>query len=193
MSRTGFSANGGTNTFWQDSGTAGANNHITYDNSTYDALIKGEAVWKPAGSVPQPLTKFRWDVTVAGYSYKADSITYYLSLLILLFHAVCALAHTAWRVCIGRSSDVWESSAELVVLAQQSAPAKRVLKNTCAGIDKGRTFATGVRLRAVDRKFGEELRERSTAREDLQLVFGEDDHEDDVFEKVKVDRAYGSG
>jgi hypothetical protein len=46
-----------------------------------------------------------------------------------------------------RTSGCWGTFTELIVLAQQSVPTRRVLRNTCAGIKSAETFGRSLKVR----------------------------------------------
>lgn len=58
-----------------------------------------------------------------------------------------ALLHTAWTTWRGKSSACWDSTTEIMVLAQNSKPAFQALNNTATGVQHSSTFAKKVIVR----------------------------------------------
>ena len=189
MSRVGYSPNGGSlDSIAAQSNQAGLN---MAPSSIFPTFLNGRASIPPSWTNDTSgLTKLEWTATIAGYAYKADSLAYYLSLALLFGHATLAIAHTLYRVITARSSDAWASAAELLVLAQQSAPAEHALGSTCAGIQRGTTFQQGLRIRAVTR----DARNDTGAGEELQMLVGEDQWTDKAngLQDVNIGQKYGS-
>lgn len=95
-------------------------------------------------------TEFRMETHVNGYAYSLDgSITTKLAVAILLLHASLALVHSLYEIFTGFSSSSWESIAELLALAMNSAPTA-ALQNTCAGISQLATMKLLVRVAAKE-------------------------------------------
>ena len=83
----------------------------------------------------------------------------------MISYCALALTHMIYLGTTGLSSDAWDSAAEVVALAMNSAPTEQ-LKNTCSGIIGVKPFRTRVWILATASEPGE--------REDhLELVFGE--------------------
>ena len=188
MSRIGYSVNGGN---LDD--VAAQMNQAGFElepSTLFNAFLNGKASIPPSWTNDTSnLTRLEWTATIAGYAYKADSLAYFLALALLFGHATLATAHISYRVYTARSSDAWASSSELLVLAQQSVPAKHAWGNTCAGIQRGTTFQQNLRLRVIRN----DAHDARIAREELQLIVGEDQWTDEAngFEKVDPDRRYG--
>ena len=79
----------------------------------------------------------------------ASGLSHSLSMAVMLFHLVIALAHTIFCVYRGTSSGCWDTIAELLVLAQISQPFNVPLRDTAAGIKRGRTFSKKPKIRIV--------------------------------------------
>ena len=73
---------------------------------------------------------------------------------VILFHLVIALAHTIFCVYRCTSSGCWDTIAELLILAQNSQPFNVPLRNTSAGIKRGRTFSKKAKIRTVRQEAG---------------------------------------
>ncbi|KAL9088144.1 MAG: hypothetical protein Q9159_003262 [Coniocarpon cinnabarinum] len=193
MSRVGYTLNGGNLTlsdfhvqFLDD------NSHSNYDLDTFDFRPMifddgGAQLPLPKGYSRENSTQVRWTVSIAGYSYKADSVAYWLSLIVLFVHSLIALAHTVWMVIQRQSSGAWHSLTELLVLSQNSEPAVE-LKNTCGGIDRGNTFSRTARIRAMRSK---EAAIVASGREQVQMLFAEA-RQRIATERVEVNAAYGT-
>ncbi|KAL8840142.1 MAG: hypothetical protein Q9176_003990, partial [Flavoplaca citrina] len=134
-------------------------------NSTL--LEGGRALKPPAG---EDFTELRVNMTIKGYSYMASGLSHTLSMAVMLFHLVIALAHTIFCVYRGTSSGCWDTIAELLTLAQNSQPFTVPLRNTAAGIKRGRTFSKKAKIRTVRQGAGVQT-------EHVELVY-EDDEED---------------
>ncbi|OCK79240.1 hypothetical protein K432DRAFT_383222 [Lepidopterella palustris CBS 459.81] len=97
---------------------------------------------------PTKYTIMHMQETVTGFGYQASNVSDYLSLLVLFTHILIAFAHTTYVLGFTRrTSGCWDTFSELVVLAQQSLPTKRALRNTCAGIQCAETFRRRVRVK----------------------------------------------
>lgn len=105
--------------------------------------------WQQAGITPNStdnLTIIHMKQTVTGYGYQLSDTSQYFAIILLAAHLFLALGHTIIiMIEPNRSSGCWDSISELVVLAQQS-PRSDLLRNTCAGIDRIRTFGHKVRV-----------------------------------------------
>ena len=90
------------------------------------------------------------------------------------------------RVCI----DVWDSFIRLLVLAATSANrgtsnnAADVSKNASAGLERYRTMATEVRIRAYST-----LGAHNTREEDVRILFGDQKPTSD--QELQVGKGYG--
>ncbi|KAL8917121.1 MAG: hypothetical protein Q9208_008160 [Pyrenodesmia sp. 3 TL-2023] len=134
-------------------------------NSTL--LAGGRALKPPSG---EDFTELRVNMTIKGYSYMSSGVTDYLSMAVMLFHLLIALAHTIFCLYRGTSSGCWDTITELLTLAQNSQPSTVPLRNTAAGIKKGSTFSKKARIRTVGLKAGAQ-------RGHVELVY-EDDRDD---------------
>ena len=137
------------------------------DNYYSTLLEGGRALQPPAG---EDSTELRVNMTIKGYSYMAFGLSHSLSMAVMLFHLIIALAHTIFCVYRGTSSGCWDTIAELLTLAQNSQPFPVPLRNTAAGIKRGGTFSKKARIRTVGLEAGFQ-------REHVELVY-EDDKED---------------
>lgn len=70
-----------------------------------------------------------------------------LAMIVLFVHMGLALLHTTWTMVRGKSSACWDSTTEIVVLAQNSKPAFQALRNTAAGVQYLSTFAKKIIVR----------------------------------------------
>jgi len=138
-------------------------------------LTGGPALETPPAA--SSFTTLRMNQTITGYGYKASTVTDYLSLAVLFAHLLIALLHTTWTLYTRHSYACWDTITEMLVLAQQSDPAKTGLDNTCAGIQLGETFRKKVRIRVAEEYDSH-----------AQLLFEQDG---DGTQAVEVDEAYG--
>lgn len=95
------------------------------------------------------LTENRVSIKITGYSYKASTLTDYLSMAVLFVHILFALSHILELVITGRSSGCWDTVTELLALMQNSRPTRNALRNTGAGIYELTTYAKVAVIRAV--------------------------------------------
>ncbi|KAI4265808.1 MAG: hypothetical protein LQ337_008938, partial [Flavoplaca oasis] len=141
-------------------------------NSTL--LEGGRALKPPAG---EDFTELRVNVTIRGYSYMASGLSHSLSMTVMLFHLVIALGHTVFCVYRGTSSGCWDTITELLTLAQNSQPFTVPLRNTAAGIKRGRTFSKKARIRTVGQEAG-------VQRKHVELVYEEDEEDEEDEENM---------
>ena len=190
MSRVGYSNNGGLSSHFTDPWHF---RNVPKTNTNFEDIINGDAELALASTgdsnSTSSLTRLYCSVTFAGYSYKADNASFYLAFVLLFLHLLIALLHTTYKFWTGISSDAWSSVTELLVLAQQSAPAKQALYNVSAGIERGKTLQNPVRIRAVTN----DAEPRRRPGEEVQMLFEEGcwDEAEAGFERIAVDRAYG--
>ena len=88
-----------------------------------------------------------------------------------------------YRGITGISSSSWDSAAEVVALAINSAPTQH-LQNTCSGIIGMKPFRTRVRILATASSTGEE--------DHLELVFGEKTDDQGRGVRVELNKEYGT-
>ncbi|KAL3486647.1 hypothetical protein BJX62DRAFT_17625 [Aspergillus germanicus] len=142
---------------------------------------------------PDHATRMVMHAKFFGYALTPTNWFDYLSIVLLLAHILLAIAHTAWSLWRGETSEAWDSIPELVALAQQSPPAGTpLLDNTCAGVRSMRTMRRVVRVEsAVNGSSG--AAPATAAKHTLRLTFRgvwDDRKKDDVPE---VELAYGNG
>lgn len=177
MSRVGYSINGGDQTL------AGRHDEVVirYNVSFDPPSPWSKAAYKGTASTPfvpgydeSNSTLFRFDAYLQGYSYKADSTTYWLALALFYVHALIVLCHLGYRLFLNRESSVaWEGLMDMLALALVSEPPrgdeKDSLRNTCGGIDSFNTFAVKVGARVAEN----DEEELSRAQEQIQLYIGD--------------------
>jgi hypothetical protein len=150
MSRAGLAANGGNTQHVSDRyGWLQFLDMRKRDSGSYfDRMLRGETVVNPPPGQPEEnLTRLRWDVTVSGLSYRADSLAAYLALAVLFTCAVIALCHTASMLITRRSMEAWDCIEELILLSQLSRPSTSAkLANTSGGIHSHSTYRTTVHI-----------------------------------------------
>lgn len=113
--------------------------------------------------------------TVTGFGYQASGPSDYLCILVLLVHLFLAFGHTIYVLGFTRrTSGCWDTFSELMTLAQQSAPTKRALRNTCAGIERSGLYSKGVRIR-VSKLNDDHLELEFDGEEDFKEVESEDE------------------
>jgi len=158
------------------------------DPQNHSAFFSGDQQ-NPLYTYPPPVgvsaanqTQMRWYITISGLSYKADSPASQLALALLFIYTAMVLAHIAWIISTGYSSEAWNNLAELMVLAKNSPPAQGNLANTCAGIEAGSTWTKRARIRVVGNQTP------NIKEEELHLLI---DEIDNGYEKLESDVAYG--
>ncbi|KAI4112608.1 MAG: hypothetical protein LQ345_006272 [Seirophora villosa] len=127
--------------------------------------------------------KLRVDTSVEGYAFGIDGIAAKLTAAVLLIYCALVLAHLLYAATSGISSTSWDSVAEFLVLAVNSAPSMRV-RNTCAGIQQMGVFRLPVRVLTRQATDGEE--------DHLGLVFGVVDEATARRCRVQENRDYGT-
>lgn len=195
MSRIGYSINGANETLsgYQDQVVLRYNTSFDPPSPWSKAAYKGTATTPfVPGYDESNSTFFHFDAYLQGYSYKADSTTYWLALALFYVHALVVLCHLGYRLFVNRKSSVaWEGIMDLLALALVSEPPrgdeKDSLRNTCGGIDSFNTFAAKVGAR-VPENDEEEL---SRAQEQIQLYIGENIRKRGL-RQVAPDVPYGS-
>ena len=192
MSRVGYLDNGGDVTLadfhknYLDDGSGGGMYDFENVDFTDMAYYDGARLPLPRGHDTSNSTLVSWSVSISGYSYKADGVAYWLSLMVLFVHSLIAVAHTAWILSKRVSSGAWHSLVELLVLSQNSEPS-RELRNTCSGIEKDKTFKKRAKICVV----GVSDTAYSTGREQVQLLFDDAKHRL-ATSQVDVNASYGA-
>ena len=107
------------------------------------------------------------EFSISGLSFR-DNLVQTLAMVVLFLHMAVATLHTVWTAGRGKTSACWDSIIEIVVLAQNSKPAYRALRNTAAGFQYSSTFVKKVSIR---------LTKLPSAREadHLELLFEEEE------------------
>ena len=106
-----------------------------------------------------------------------DGIFTRLAITVMFAYCLLAVSHVLYIVATGVSSSAWDSVAELVALAMNSAPTT-ALQNTCAGIIGTRAYRSTVRI-------------AETTEGHLELLFGEEKDSKIVVSRLKLDEKYG--
>ena len=106
------------------------------------------AIYPPSGRTsPNDSTQRIWTIFIAGFVYKADSLSTILSLILLLAYTFVAIVHLLLVFVFRFSSDAWKSPTEMLILNQKSPPpAHGVLHNASAGIDYLGTMSQRAKL-----------------------------------------------
>ncbi|KAL0929843.1 uncharacterized protein CTRU02_215273 [Colletotrichum truncatum] len=116
---------------------------------------------RPSGLQGENATRMVVKAIFTGYAMKIQGWFDWVSAVVLLLHAIVAIASTVWLLWERQVGEGWDTIPELVALSQQSAPADGgVLKNTCAGVRTMRTMeaVAVVRSQSLDEpvNFGKE-------------------------------------
>ncbi|WQF87211.1 hypothetical protein CDEST_12225 [Colletotrichum destructivum] len=120
--------------YWNDS-----------SESVYRTMIRSG---NPVETFPQPAalqggngTRMVVKAVFTAYAMKIQGWFDWTSAVVLLLHALVAIAYTLWCLWEGQVGEGWDTIPELLALSQQSAPADGgILSNTCAGVPTIRTM-----------------------------------------------------
>lgn len=135
----------------------------------FNQLLRGgKPLKKPPSDVP--LIKTRTAISISGYSYKASVTTNYFSIDVHLVYMLLASSYTVQLVFRRRVSACWDGITEFFAFAQNSEPAMKALKNTCAGVGELRTYAQLAAIRVVQPK----MAASTTQIPHLELIFHEE-------------------
>lgn len=132
--------------------------------------------WPPGSTSP-----LRWRVFINGYGYRMNGAASWIAVTVLLVYATLSLGHITYRIFTRISSDAWESSIDLIALAQNSAPSRERLANTCGGVAARKTLRTPVKIREVSLEDGEQI----------QMVYDDSDQIGEA-KKVRTNIFYGT-
>lgn len=111
----------------------------------YQILQGGNALERPTGD---NYTRLEAKMFLGGYSYRAEAVTDYLSIVVLMVHVLMALGHTIRLLYFKRTSSAWGSIAERLALSLNSRPATNASRNTSAGINHFDTYKKVAKTRA---------------------------------------------
>ena len=137
-----------------------------------------------------PHTRMVMRARVTGYVMAVSGWFDYLSVAVLLTHAVIAVAHTVWVLWHAQTSQAWDTVPELVALSQQSPPAEEgMLDNTCAGI---RTMKSMGETARVETRESTDGTGGSQDGRELLLRFRKPGKSRDVDSVVVVGQLYGN-
>lgn len=206
MSRVGYAANGGNITLsGLQSQILGRYNMSFNESSTWAKQVyqRGEKATTSfvQGYDASNSTYMRMNIFLQGYSYKADSLTYWLALALLYVHALLALGHLSykllWQMKNPVSSVAWDSPTDIIALAMVSEPPqgldKLALRNTCGGADSLDTLAVRVGARVVVNSEGSALGTDSMPKAEEQVqLFLQNSIESEGLTKVEPGCSYGS-
>ncbi len=148
MSRTGYEKNGGL----RSNTSAPLATNATPSSESWDPLLAGSYVLPYARDDDGNATnrfEMYWSVAVTGLGYRADSVAYYLALIVLLAHAVFAIGHIIWVFWTRDTSTAWSSLTDLIVLALKSTPPDATLDNSSVGVERYKTFREPIYIRTI--------------------------------------------
>ena len=140
---------------------------LDYDKTldfTHQLFNRGKPLKEPKDV---PHIKQPAKIMIFGYSYKARVFTDYLSISVHLIYMLLASYHTITLILRRRVSACWDSITEFFALMQNSQPATKALRNTCAGVRELRTYAQVAFIRVVQSPTGAS----TTDRPHLELMF----------------------
>lgn len=187
MSRTGLSNNGGNmhQVMERYGWMRWLPSRLSEPGSYFDRILDGKTVvMEPNNTIGAPLTRMRWDVTVSGLAYKADTTAVYLAIAVMFCCTVIGAFHAAYILITRRSSEAWDSIEEMIVLSQLSRPSLSPdMANTSAGIHASAALKT--RAQILHR-----IRSASGAdEEDIQLLLGHTQGPD--YKLIQEGQSYG--
>lgn len=115
-----------------------------------------------------------------GYGYGFRGVTIYIAVTVLLIHTLLVLIYMVFVCCTGISSGAWSNIGEMLVLAMNSTPTRK-LRNTCAGVAEAETWGLVATVREHDGNH-------------LELVMENDGRgrQDGTGVKVEFNKSYGS-
>ena len=118
-----------------------------------------------------------------GFTYNSGGTAIKLATAVMIAYCSLAVGHMIYLGSTGISSGSWDSAAEIVALAMNSAPTQH-LQNTCSGIIGMKPFRTRVRILATRSTAGEE--------DHLELVFGEQAEAQGRGVNMEFNKEYGA-
>ncbi|POS69604.1 hypothetical protein DHEL01_v212002 [Diaporthe helianthi] len=141
---------------------------LSEPGSYFDRLLDGKTVvLEPNNTAGAPLTRMRWDVTVSGLAYKADTTAVYLAIAVIFCCTMIGMCHAAYMLITRRSSEAWDSIEEMIVLSQLSRPSLSPdLANTSGGIHASVALKTKAQILHRTRNASE------NNEEEVQLFLG---------------------
>ena len=167
MARTGF-----------DTPILGIHNDTTFSSETTEQWLTGinSNIFAVDPSTVSDRYHFIITTTITGRAYTTDGVPIKLAFAVLLSYSLYAFIHLCYAGISGISSSSWNSIAELVALALNSAQTDR-LRNTAAGITGLEVFREPVRVCAVNG-------------DHLELVFQDKARPRVAYSQVKANRLY---
>jgi hypothetical protein len=129
-------------------------------------ILSGQSAFEPQDLNSADVTSREATMQITGFSYRI-SLAGYLSMSVLLAHVLMASIHMSWLLKKRQTSHSWNTISELIALTQNSQPAAHALKNTGAGINLMKTFASIAKIRVRQHPIFLEL-------EHVELIFGDD-------------------
>lgn len=189
MSRSGLADNGG-NMYHVTDRRDWMNwlpSRVSDPGSYFDLLLHGKNVVAPPNTTSgATLTRMRWDVTVSGLAYNANSTAAYLAITVMLACTTIGACNSAHMLISRRSSEAWDSIEEIIVLSQLSRPsASARLANTSGGIHASAAYKSKVQI--LERT-GNAL---GSDEEAVQLFL--DPARDPALKLIQANWAYGRG
>jgi hypothetical protein len=157
MAHAGYNDNGGN--ILSPNGTLSMVD-VPSSPSDLNALLSGDLVLpvlyslalnstQPSSQHALNTTKLRWDLRITRQGYAANSVAYYLALVVIFAHTLLALCHTAWSLWLRQTSDAWENSSDVLALAINSMPSDELVK-TSGGIRNFLNLKKAVRIREIN-------------------------------------------
>ena len=139
------------------------------------------------------------------YAYRARTATDYVSISVLVLYVIIAISHASYNTARRRSSGAWENFEDFVALPLNFRQPD-ALANTCGGVERVETRTLNAKIVVVGG--GNETEARTTERhskiyetletstqhtmkEEIQMIFVDEDCSGTSFTKVNSDVKYG--
>lgn len=132
--------------------------------ANFDHLILNN---KRALKYPSDEDMFSVEFGISGLNY-STSLAQQLAMIVLFLYIAVAVSYSVWLITRSKSSACWDSTIEILAIAQNSKPAFRALANTAAGIQHLSTFSKKVVVRPTKLPDGQEA-------DHLQFQLSEED------------------
>jgi hypothetical protein len=159
--------------------------YLAYDDTSRSMVRYGdpeETFPKPSILDGYPSSRMMMRAIYNGYVMTLSDWFDRLSAAILLAHAALVIWHIVYVLRSRKTSQAWDTTTEMLVLAMQSQPAAPgILENICAGVDSRNTLSRIASIKVANAK----------DEEDLQLRFRTAWEEHPGGSEAEVSKEYG--
>ena len=123
----------------------------TWDTENVNSIESDVADWAPEELRAnwRGWTEMQYRIRRSGYGWRIQGTTMYIATTILVLQGLIGLGHIASILITRRSSRSWSSMTEMLALAMNSTPSKK-LYGTAAGIEDREVWKEMVRIRELD-------------------------------------------